>query len=88
MEEVAAGLARSEKEGKAKWLKDLIPCIYRESLEGAATLVPKLVCVGRKGLGGVQGEGHMETPQANAHDEQVKANEHSREPESMEHGGG
>lgn len=83
MEEVAAGLARSGKEEKAKWLKDLIPRVYRESLEGAAMLVQKLVCVGRKRLGVVHGEGHMETPQANAHDEQVKANEHSREPGSM-----
>lgn len=61
VEEVAAGLARSGKEGNAKWLKDLIPCVYRESLEGAAMLVPKIVCVGRKRIGVVQGEGYMET---------------------------
>lgn len=46
-------------------------------------LVPKIACVGRKRIGVVQGEGYMETSQANAHDEQVKANEHSREPGSM-----
>jgi len=61
LEEFAAGLARGGRERKAKWLRDRIHCGCRESLEGAAMLVPKLVCVGRKRLGMVQAEGYMET---------------------------
>ena len=78
MEEVSAGLMRSKREKKGKWLKELIPQVYHESLEGAAITVPKIVCVGRKRLGVVQDE-RMEGPQVNGDIEEVKVNGHSDE---------
>ena len=48
LEEFAAGVAMSKGKEEAARMQQLIQAIYRESQEGAAMSVPKIVCVGRK----------------------------------------
>ena len=48
LEEVAMGLAKSKGAEEGERIMQLIPDIYRESQEGAAMSVPKIVCVGKK----------------------------------------
>jgi len=79
MGEVSAGLVRSGRAEKGKWLRELIPRVHRESLEGAAISVPKLVCVGRKQFAMVEGERRTEGFQFNGHIKEAKVNGHDGE---------
>ena len=87
MEEVAAGLARSKREEKANWLRELIRRVNRESLEGAAILVPRIVSVGRKRVGVVQEERHTDGSEINRRFEEAKVNGHMGEAKANGHGG-
>ncbi|MCJ1248823.1 hypothetical protein MMC30_006043 [Trapelia coarctata] len=76
MEEVSAGLIKSGREEKGKWLRELIPRVYRESIDGAVISVPKLVCVGRKSVGVVQDEQHMDGSKVSGHIQEAQVNGH------------
>ena len=48
LEEFAMGIAKSQGQDEGAKMQQLIQRIYKESLEGAAMSVPKIVCVAKK----------------------------------------